>query len=415
MIESRKTAPSLHIEWLCLPLLLLVTSACATQTIEPDQSVQLIQAAGEIPESQLLDVGIQVFDPGLPPEGSVVPDDLFPEVRNAEARYAAIHLKRTMQETGSWGAVRVVPSHVDSIDITVTGRIIETSAKELVVQVLASDSTGRVWVNQKYRGIADGAAFQTDRIGRSEPYQDLYNQISNDLLEARRQLDAGDLREVREVSEIQFAASLSPAPFSDYLKVNRKGRYSVARLPAEGDPMVARVRSIREREYMFIDTLNQHYANFYEQMTEPYDSWRQYSYQEHLALAELRRKARLQKILGALAVIGAMFAEVDSAAEAALRDAAAFGGMAAIQAGMATSQQAKIHIEALRELEASFEAEVEPLVIEIEGQTLRLSGSAETQYTQWRELLRRIYATESGLPVDPNDPGITDPVAADGS
>jgi hypothetical protein len=261
-----------------------------------------------------------------------------------------------------------------------------------------------VWVNKKYKAVADSGAYQEERVGPREPYQDLYNQISNDLLEARDSLKTRELGEIRQVSELKFAAHLAPDPFSEYLAVNRKGRYTVDRLPAGGDPMMERISRVREREYMFVDTLNQHYANFYADMSGPYDDWRRYSYQEQMALEELRRKARLQKILGALAVIGAMFAEVDSSAEAALRDAAAFGGMAAIQAGMATSKEAKIHVEALRELGASFEAEVEPLVIEVEGQTLRLTGSVETQYETWRQLLREIYSTEIGLPVDPNAP-----------
>jgi len=379
-----------------------MTSACATQTVEPDASVELVQAASEIPEEQLVDVGIQVFDPGVPDDQEEIPDNVFPEVRKAEARYIAIHLQQTMQETGHWGAVRVIPSASDAIDLRVSGRIMESNGKELVIYVLAVDSTGRVWVNQKYRGLADSAAYHEDHVGSREPYQDLYNQISNDLLDAREELKAAELAELRRVAEMKFAVSLSPTPFADYLDVNRKGRYTVKRLPADDDPMVRRLERIRDREYMFVDTLNQEYANFYAQMVEPYDSWRMYSYQEQMALAKLRRKARTQKILGALAVLGSMFANVDGAAEAALRDAAAFGGMAAIQAGMATSQEAKIHIEALRELAASFEAEVEPLVIEVEGQTLRLTGSAEAQYETWRELLREIYSTETGLVIDPN-------------
>ncbi len=43
--------------------------------------------------------------------------------------------------------------------------------------------------------------------------------------------------------------------------------------------------------------------------------------------------------------------------------------------------------------------------VEVRGQTLRLSGSAESQYQEWQRLMREIWATETGLPVDPNLPG----------
>ena len=80
------------------------------------------------------------------------------------------------------------------------------------------------------------------------------------------------------------------------------------------------------------------------------------------------------------------------------------GGIAAIHAGIATSKEAKIHAEALKELAASVETEVAPMVIEVEGQTLRLSGSAETQFETWRRLLHEIWISETGLPQDPNAP-----------
>lgn len=59
-----------------------------------------------------------------------------------------------------------------------------------------------------------------------------------------------------------------------------------------------------------------------------------------------------------------------------------------------------MHVEAIRELAESFNAEIEPSVVEVEGRTLRLQGSAETQYEEWRQLLREIYAEETGFGSD---------------
>jgi len=33
----------------------------------------------------------------------------------------------------------------------------------------------------------------------------------------------------------------------------------------------------------------------------------------------------------------------------------------------------------------------------VEGQTVRLTGSAEQQYAKWRSMLKQIYAQETGL------------------
>ena len=203
----------------------------------------------------------------------------------------------------------------------------------------------------------------------------------------------------------KFAANLAPEPFEDYLTTNKKGRTRVKRLPAHGDPMMARVDNIRASENLFIDTLDQNFAAFFAKMEAPYASWRKYTYEEEKAYKALKRKALTQKILGGLAILGAALADPGSPVASVARDAAMIGGMAAIHSGIATSKEAKIHAEAIRELAASVETELEPIVIDVRGQTLRLSGSAETQYQEWQKLMREIWATETGLPVDPNQPG----------
>jgi len=77
-------------------------------------------------------------------------------------------------------------------------------------------------------------------------------------------------------------------------------------------------------------------------------------------------------------------------------------GTAVLMDGMQKSEEAKMHVESLRELAASLDADVAPLLIDVEGEVTRLSGSVETQYETWRSLLRRIFASETGLPLDPN-------------
>jgi len=402
-----KTHPrSRHALLACLAALLLAAALPATAAIE---TAHAIQAQTEIPEEQLLDVGIEVFDPGLPEE--TVPTfkqqekGVFTEVRNSEARYIPFHLKDTLQATGHWGAVRVVPAGMSNVELTVKGQIIKSNGKNLVLTVQAVDATSKVWFDKRYKGEADIEAYLPDQLEIADPFQALYNTIANDLLAARSKLKPGAIETIREVAGLKFASDLAPDAFADYLETNRKGRHKIERLPAAGDPMVARIAEIRERDYMFVDTLNEHYAQFCTRMDRPYDDWRAFSYEEQVALQELRRAARMRKILGALAIFGAVIAPVDTGIEAAARDAAIIGGTMAIQSGIAKGKEAKMHAQALRELGVSFEAEVAPMVIEVKGQTLRLAGSAETQYASWRELLTEIYAEELGLPVDPNTGG----------
>ncbi len=391
---------------LCLlfPLIAGITVGCGSTTSRPVEPVDLVQATTEVAEEHLLDVAIRVFDPGLPAEGEELPDGVLPDVRNAEAKYMATRLEETMQETGHWGAVRVVPHDAAESDVMVSARIVESSGRDLNLHVWAVDATGRGWFENRYKGKADPAAYQPETIGRTQPFQNVYNRIANDLVRALNNLDPDELIEIRRVAQLDYAASLAPMAFQDYLDIDRRGRKEVAHLPSEGDPMMARVVEIREREYFFVDVLNQHYVNFSEQMSEPYGNWRRFSYEEQIALAALRRKATTQQVLGGLAVLGSLLMGGNSTAERVVRDAALVGGVAAIQAGVGTRKEAKIHVQALQELGASFDDEVEPMVMEVDGRVLRLTGSVETQYETWRHLLSSIWAGETGLPTDPNQP-----------
>ncbi|MGC1955931.1 MAG: hypothetical protein WA970_25855, partial [Gammaproteobacteria bacterium] len=77
--------------------------------------------------------------------------------------------------------------------------------------------------------------------------------------------------------------------------------------------------------------------------------------------------------------------------------ASVIGGAAVIGRGVKKYSQAEIHRDALLELASSFSQEVAPRVIEVEGRVTTLSGSAEAQFRAWRQLLRELYRTETGL------------------
>jgi hypothetical protein len=81
----------------------------------------------------------------------------------------------------------------------------------------------------------------------------------------------------------------------------------------------------------------------------------------------------------------------------AARYGAAAGGVMAVMSGMKKNEESKIHTDALKELSNSFDAEAAPLVVDVEGRTLRLTGTADQQYAEWRRLLHELYVEETGL------------------
>jgi hypothetical protein len=384
--------------WLALPLLVL--SGCSSNTIKTTQVIPVIQETGQIPEAELLDVGVYIFDAGL----ANIDDEavtVFPEIRKAESRFVPYQLAQTIQSSSAWGAVRVVPAGQDSMDVSVNGKILQSDGEQLRLEITVIDATGRRWYQKEYKGLASKYAYAKNRSGTvaQEPFQSLYNQIANDMLTYRRKsLDSAELRGIRTTSELRFAQSFSPAAFGGHVKKSSNGKYTVVRLPAEGDPMLSRIRQIRERDYLFVDTLQDYYGGFVKEMDQPYIQWRSQSYNEVVALRELKREARTRTILGVAAIIGGIAASgADTRAARTAGTVAVVSGAYMVKSGFDKRAESEMHVEALQELGDSLEAAIEPQVIELEDRTITLSGTVDNQYQQWRELLHDIYKADTGL------------------
>jgi hypothetical protein len=361
--------------------------------------VKLVQAASEIPESQLLDVGVRLFDENLPEDEKEMEEKhIFPEVRKAEARYLPMQLRNTLEGTGQWGQVRVMPSDAEALDVYVSGKIIESTGQMLRAEVTVTDASGRQWFKKEYEQLADTRSYK-DQTGKPrDPFQNMYNTLANDMLAYRQQLAANDLENVRRISELRFATDLAPYAFSNYMTQDKKGMKQVVRLPADDDPLMQRMDRIRERDYALLDTINEHYSLFADNMSEPYTNWRRYSYSELEAKDEARRASVTRKLLGAAAIIGGLVvgAEANTYAGQAAATGAIFGGAYAVKSGFDKGAEVKMHSDSLKQLGESFQSEVQPMVVEVEGRTLQLKGTAEEQYHEWRRLLKELYENETG-------------------
>ena len=102
----------------------------------------LVLPKAEIPEDRLVDVAIDLFSPGVSdaPASPLLQKGIRAAVRKSEARYLPIHLRDTLQSTGQWGAVRVVPGGAAWAELLVTGAIEKSNGKDLVVRISARDA-----------------------------------------------------------------------------------------------------------------------------------------------------------------------------------------------------------------------------------------------------------------------------------
>ncbi|MDE2148857.1 MAG: hypothetical protein KGJ55_03265 [Gammaproteobacteria bacterium] len=388
-----------------------VSAGCVSQSVRKVDAVKAVHAERDLPAGQLLDVAVITFDPGIPDTAEEQKQqNISPDVRKAEAVYIPYVLRQTLQNTDYWGAVRVLPEASPGHDLTITGKILQSDGQTLKLRIQATDASGRQWFDRTYEDTAAALAYSEKLPPGVDPFQNLYNRIANDLLAQRRSLDAAQLAQIKRVADLRFAADMAPQRFDQYLHQDRHGVYSVDRLPPADDPMQARVDAIRARDDLLVDTIDQYYGVFQNTMQPKYLAWRKSSYEEVAALQELHRSELWRKIVGGLLVAGGAVALSQSGGTPNAGAAGVVGiagGAYLFKTGMDKAQEEKVHVESLRELNVSLGADMKPRVVELEGKTVTLTGSAQEQYRQWRRLLHDMYADETGASDSAGSPAKT--------
>ena len=376
-----------------------ILNGCATHTVKTTSYTPVIQDSQNISEDFLLDVGVAIFDPGIDELDDDQEQVTNHQVRLAESRYAPYLLSETLQRSANWGIVRLMPNANSPMDVFINGVILESNGELMGMRVEVSDSTGRHWYTKEYDQAISQFSYDSSQRQQNDPFQILYNNIANDLLAWRKDnLEEAEITEIRTISEMLFAKRFSSGVFDGYLSQDRNGVYQITSLPADNDPLLQRIRDIRERDFMFIDTVQDYYATYVRQMRLPYDSWREQSYHETIELRELEASAKRRFIAGAAAVVGGLAAATQGS-NYGTQVGGAFGvgaGAYLIRSGFDKRAEARMHMEALEELGQSLESEVAPQVINLEDRTITLTGSVEEQYEQWREILADLYAVEVG-------------------
>ncbi len=381
-----------------------IASGCATYRAQEVGPTSILQAQEEIAETELIDVGIAVFQSSELTEEKAKDEGTHPAIRKAEVHFMPYHLNNTLQQSSHWGAVRVLPDGNAAVDLLVKGEVLESNGEHLILKVDVVDAVGNTWMSKAYEAEATEKNYAENVLGEKDAYQDLYNTIANDMAAYKAQLTPAEIENIRTVSKLRFAADFAPEAFSNYLTKNEDNIISLNRIPADDDPMIERLLRIRERDHMYVDTLNEYYEAFYNEMWTPYEDWRMANFVEQTARREIKRKALVRQIVGALMVATAIGLGVgDVNGTAALQSLMVIAGGAVIINGINISKEAEIHSAAIQELSESFGNEMKPVVIEFQGEKYELTGSAEEQYKRWRELLRKIYYSETGF-VEPDAP-----------
>lgn len=379
---------------------------CTVQEVITAEHTKLDVASLDVSENLLLDIGIVNFDPGVPQKNDPDKTGVYEEVREAEARYLPYHIKTTLQSTGYWGAVRVVPSDEVHTDVLLDGTIERSDGEYVTLTIAARDVTGREWFENTYSTQTGVRSYSENRDRTQDPYQKIFNDLANDLRTYVTTLSPKEVTRIRQTSELMFFADMAPTAFGEHLGEDRDGALTINRLPAENDPMVARLRQIRERDRLVVDTLNEHYANFYYGIALPYEGWRKKSRENQINIRQVKRTATMRALLGVAVTAGSMSIDTSGGRRRGYdwqRAAQVVGidrGIRTVISAWQLRQSANIYRAEIGELSESFIAEAAPLTVQVEGETRRLTGTAEAQYEGWRKLLKEIYQLETGFAED---------------
>ena len=354
---------NLRILYLVVLLLAILMTGCSNHQVIDVEHNSLVSVDKEIPDDQLLDVGIVIFDPGLKEEYDE--DELFmPEVRKAEARFIPVHLRNTLQKSGHWGAVRVIPETTETLDLIINGTIIESDGEVFSLHITARDATGKVWLDNIYNGeLTRATPYQGNFRGQKDAFQDVYNAIANDLLLIQQQQSAGQIKNIHRVALLRFAENLLPDAFSGYVIEDEDQLFQAVRMPSEQDPMFDRARRIWGREAMLIDTIDSYYDHFYNEMWDSYEAWRSSHREEVITYRELQASTWKHYLLGAAAIAGGVALALAGINSTGLIQSVMIGGGGyAIKKGYDKSQEAQINADAIKELDESFNLQVKPQV-----------------------------------------------------
>jgi hypothetical protein len=288
-----------------------------------------------------------------------------------------------------------VPDNNQFTDLLVQGKILLSNGEALELQIKVTDARGIEWLDKRYMGITSSYAYQRKTIEKQDPFLAVYRLIANDLLKLFSNRSSTDRLMIRQVAELRFARDFASGAFGEYLEENESGKLKLTRLPSEDDPMLARIRGIRQRHYVFVDTLQSNYTEFADEMYDPYQKWRELSYEETVIRRKMESEATRELIMGGAAILAGVAASTSgNSIGRAAGAVGVMGGGKLIKSGMAKREEAKIASLTLEELAMTLDNNIAPRVIELEDRTVRLTGNVEDQYDQWRELLADIYAAE---------------------
>ena len=354
------------------------------------------------PNKPKLDVIIPIFDPGLIEGKEYNKEGVWPELRRAESIRFAYKLKVALENTNVFGAIRVTPDPTATGDLYIIGKINESDAEDVEINVSVYDIAGNHWLTESIDHEVDESFHKNIRNEGKDPYDPLFEEAAKEVVEELAYKTVEELTKIKQVAELRFGANFIEEAFMEHMEING-GIVNIASFPSDKDPMLLRTRAIRVRDQLYVDGLQDNYRAFSERMNDSYLVWQKQSFMEIKAKNDAQVKAVGEGVVG-VALIGlAILAVVAGASSDSIADSTAattagtvgaIAGAGFLSNSFQTSKETAVHRDALEELAQSINSDLSPQVVEFEEKSTELTGTAVEQFSQWRKFLKKIYLEE---------------------
>lgn len=325
-------------------------------------------------EGMALSVTIPVFDAGIPANPSLFRDlEIFPRIRQIEAKLVPFLLRETLVESGQWGAVRVTMTPEAAAELQLHGTIVRSDGDALAIRVRAVDATGKTCMDEVFARQATGDAATVPGSMHTPEFQELYDEVAVALHIACAARGEAEIRSIKSTSLLRYAITLAPSAFSGFLEQSDDGTWRAARLPARNDPMLARIEMIRNTEFLITDTVDAKFRELNGSLARTYRVWREY-----------RRKLVDYQ------------AENVRFAEAKPEDVER-GHWEAIKHQYDAYKYDRITAQEQDRLAVAFNNEVAATVEAMETRVEELDGWVERGYHEWHALLEDLFEVETQM------------------
>ena len=136
-----------------------------------------------------LNVTIPVFDPGIPDDPSVFREmQVFPRIRQIEAKLMPFILREILVESKQWGAVRVVTEPDAAAELQLFGTIVRSDGDWLDLRIRAVDATGKTWFDKLFSGQANKETIARQGDKGTPEFKAIYTEIAIELAALRERM-----------------------------------------------------------------------------------------------------------------------------------------------------------------------------------------------------------------------------------